>query len=96
MSEGCHLGERPQRDTLWGGSWEVYMAQSTLFLLLAIFLILLIPITPRMIRLRMKVLNWLKLKGLANFIERNFNLFVTISRVVFALIAVVLLVLAFA
>lgn len=75
---------------------EVFMAQSTLFLLLAALLIILIPIAPRMIMLRIKVLSLMKLKGLADFHGRNFNRVVLIVRIVFVLFAVLLIVLAFA
>jgi hypothetical protein len=72
------------------------MAQPTIFLLLAILLIILIPVAPRLIKLRIKLLTKIKLNGLAGFIERNFKAVVLIAQIVWALLALVLLVLAFA
>ena len=59
-------------------------------LLIAVIMIVLIPLVPRMISFRIWVLRKLKWNGLANFHEKNFNQLVIVVRVIFALILAIL------
>ena len=70
------------------------MEELLLFLLIAVIMIILIPVFPRMIRFRIKVLRILKWNSLADFHERNFVQIVTIARTVIVLIVILLMVLA--
>ena len=56
------------------------------FLVIAVLMIVLIPIAPRMIRLRIAVFRKLKWNSLANFHEKYFDQLVIVVRVVMALI----------
>ena len=56
------------------------------FLVIAVIMIVLIPIAPRMIRLRIAVFRKLKWNSLANFHEKYFDQLVIVVRVVMALI----------
>ena len=71
------------------------MEELLLFLLIAAIIIILIPVFPRMIRLRIKVLRILKWNSLADFHERHFAQIVTIARTVIVLIVILLMILAF-
>ena len=72
------------------------MEEFLLFLLITAIMIILIPVSPRMIRFRIKVLRILKWNSLADFHERHFAQIVTIARTVIVLIVILLMVLAFA
>jgi len=72
------------------------MEELLLFLLITVIMIILIPVSPRMIRFRIKVLRILKWNSLADFHERHFAQIVTIARTVIVLIVILLMVLAFA
>ena len=72
------------------------MEELLLFLLITAIMIILIPVSPRMIRFRIKVLRILKWNSLADFHERHFAQIVTIARTVIVLIVILLMVLAFA
>ena len=60
------------------------------FIVIAVLLIVLIPIAPRMIRLRIAVFRKLKWNGLADFHEKNIDQLVIVVRVVMALIIALL------
>ena len=60
------------------------------FVVIAVIMIVLIPIAPRMIRLRIAVFRKLKLNGLADWHEKNINQLVIVVRVVMALIFAIL------
>lgn len=72
------------------------MEELLFFLLITVIMIILIPVSPRMIRFRIKVLRILKWNSLADFHERHFAQIVTIARTVIVLIVILLMVLAFA
>ena len=80
-----------RRDECPGGTMEELL----LFLLIAGIMIILIPVFPRMIRFRIKILRILKWNSLADFHERHFAQIVTIARTVIVLIVIFLMVLAF-
>jgi hypothetical protein len=71
------------------------MEELLLFLLISVIMIILIPVFPRMIRFRIKVLRILKWNSLADFHERHFSQIVIIARTVIVLIIIFLMVLAF-
>jgi len=71
------------------------MEELLLFLLIAVIMIILIPVFPRMIRFRIKILRILKWNSLADFHERYFAQIVTIARTVMVLIVIFLMVLVF-
>ena len=60
------------------------------FVVIAVIMIVLIPIAPRMIRLRIAVFRKLKWNGLADWHEKNINQLVIVVRVVMALIFAIL------
>lgn len=60
------------------------------FIVIAVIMIVLIPIAPRMIRLRIAVFRKLELNGLADWHEKNINQLVIVVRVVMALIFAIL------
>lgn len=71
------------------------MEEFLLFLLIAVIMIILIPVFPRMIRFRIKVFRILKWNSLADFHERHFAQIVTIAQTMIVLIVILLMVLAF-
>lgn len=60
------------------------------FVVIAVIMIVLIPIAPRMIRLRIAVFRKLKWNGLADWHEKNINQLVIVVRVVMAFIFAIL------
>ena len=60
------------------------------FIVIAVIMIILIPIAPSMIKLRIAVFRKLKWNGLADFHEKNINQLVIVVRVVMALIFAIL------
>lgn len=65
-----------------------------LFLIvIAVIMIILIPLAPRMIRFRILVLRMLKWNGLANFHDKYFDQLVIVIRVILALIIALLVIL---
>ena len=60
------------------------------FVVIAVIMIVLIPIAPRMIRLRIAVFRKLKWNGLADWHEKNINQLVIVVRVVMGLIFAIL------
>lgn len=72
------------------------MTEQTYFLIVAVVVFGLIPLVPRMIGLRTRVLYALRLRSLAGWHERNAGTLVVAVRAIFAATAVVLAVLAFA
>jgi len=63
---------------------------TTLMFFLSILAIALIPFMPRLLRLRIRILRWLHWNWAANLLERNFDRWVLIFRVLVLLIALVL------
>lgn len=62
-----------------------------LFLIvIAVILIVLFPIAPKLIRFRIAVLRKLKWNGLASFHEKYFDRLVIIARAIMALVAAIL------
>jgi hypothetical protein len=66
------------------------MALRLFLLVISVLLVVLIPIVPRMIRLRISVFRKLKWNGLADFHEKYFDQLVIVARVVMALIVMLL------
>ena len=71
------------------------MEERLLFLLIAAIMIILIPLTPLMIQLRIKVLRMLKWKGIEDFHRRHFGQIVMIVRTIIIIIILFLIVLVF-
>ena len=67
------------------------MALRLFYIVIVVILVVLFPIAPKMIRLRIAVYRKLNWNGLANFHEKYFDQIVIIARVVMALIAALLL-----
>lgn len=67
------------------------MGLRVFFIGIAVIIVVLIPIAPKIIRLRIAVFRKLRWNGLANFHEKYFDLLVTVVRVVMSLIIVVLI-----
>jgi hypothetical protein len=67
------------------------MGLSLFFIVIVVILIVLIPIAPKMIRLRIAAYRKLKWNGLANFHEKYFDQLVIIARIVMALISAYLI-----
>jgi len=68
------------------------MEKNTLLGLIAALLIVLLPLVPSMVRLRIRVLHWMGLESLAKFHERGFGTIVTAVRVVLVCLILALLV----
>lgn len=66
------------------------MQQSTVLLSLAVVLLALIPLVPKMIQLRVRVLHFVRLDGLANWHERNVRAITFGVRILLGLLAIVL------
>lgn len=66
------------------------MGLRVFFIVIVVIMIILIPIAPSMIRLRIAVFRKLKWNGLADFHEKNINQLVIVVRVVMTLIAALL------
>ncbi len=69
------------------------MSETIYYFVLAAILLALVPIVPQMIRLRIKFLNFLRWRSLADWHQRHFRGFVLAARIVMASIAVVLFIL---
>ena len=69
------------------------MSEHVYYIIVTAILAGLIPLVPRMICLRIKVLNWLRWTWLADWHQRNFKPLVIIVRVIILTIAMVMLVL---
>lgn len=67
------------------------MTQSTLLIIVGALMIVLVPIVPLMVEFRVKVLHAMHLHGLADWHERNKNVLVVAVRIIFVILAVVLL-----
>lgn len=70
------------------------MKESVYYFLVAAVLLALIPIVPKMITLRIRVLRFLRWKTLASWHERNFRGFVIGVRLTMAVIALTLITIA--
>jgi hypothetical protein len=57
---------------------------------LATLLLILIPFVPRLLRLRIRILRWLKWNWAAELLQRRFDVFVVVFRVVLFIIAIML------
>jgi hypothetical protein len=71
------------------------MEERLFFLLIAVVMIILIPLVPRIIQFRIKLLRMLKWNCLADFHGKNFVQLVMIARIVMALIIIYMMVLVF-
>ena len=67
------------------------MTQDTALVIFALILFLLVPIVPKMVGLRIKVLRWLKWNRLADWHERNIPVLTSIIRAVMIVLAIYLL-----
>lgn len=72
------------------------MAEHVYYIVVATILVAMLPLVPRMIALRTRVLHALRLRSLAGWHDRNASTLVVVVRLILAAIAVVLVVLAFA
>lgn len=72
------------------------MAEHVYYILVATILVALLPLVPKMIAMRTRVLHILRLKCLAGWHERNAGTLVVVVRVIFTALAVVMAVLAYA
>jgi len=72
------------------------MGEHVYYILVAAILVAMLPLVPKMIALRTRVLYALHLKSLACWHERNSGTLVVVVRLILATIAAVLVVLAFA
>ena len=70
------------------------MSEQTLFLIFAVAILAMIPIVPKMVTFRIKVLRFLRLAGFADWHERNFRQVVIALRCIFVGLASILLWLA--
>jgi len=60
-------------------------------ILLAVFLLILVPLMPKLVRLRIRVLRWLHWDWAVNLLEKHFDGWVLAFRIVLSVVAVVLL-----
>ncbi len=60
------------------------------YIIIAAVLMIQLPIMPKIIRIRIAILRWLRLRWFADFHERHFNRLVPIVRVILGAIIVVL------
>ncbi|MEE9441642.1 MAG: hypothetical protein V3V99_03140 [candidate division Zixibacteria bacterium] len=65
------------------------------YIAVAIVLAILIPLVPYIVKVRIRVLNWLRLKGLAKVHEKGFRPIVITIRSLLLVLAVYLLLLGF-
>ena len=63
---------------------------SWLLFLLAILSLILIPLAPKLLRLRIRFFKWLKWNWAVNFLERHFDAWVVLFRVILIVIATIL------
>ena len=61
----------------------------------ALLLLILIPFAPNLVRLRIRILRWLRWNWAANLLENHFRGWVLLFRIVLFVIAVVLILAAF-
>lgn len=71
------------------------MTSHTAFLILAIIFLGLVFIVPQMLDFRIKVLNWLRLKKLAGWHDRNRNVITNSVRVLLFVLSIYMFTLAF-
>ena len=67
------------------------MTQDTALIIVAIILFALIPLVPKMVNLRIKVLRWFKWNWLADWHERNLTVLTPIVRTILVVLAIYLL-----
>ena len=67
------------------------MDTNTVIIIVAVIFVIMIPIVPQMIRLRIWLLRKLRLRWLAEFHEKHFRGFTIALRVILAVFAVLLL-----
>jgi hypothetical protein len=65
--------------------------QAWLLLSFAILLLMLIPFAPQLIRLRIRMLQWLRWNWAVKFLESHFSLWVVVLRVILFVIAILML-----
>jgi drug/metabolite transporter (DMT)-like permease len=62
-----------------------------LLFVLAILSLILIPLAPKLVRLRIRILRWLHWNWAVNLLEKHFDLWVLFFRVILLVIAAMLL-----
>ncbi len=67
------------------------MTQDTALIIVAIVLILMTPIVPNMVRLRVKFLRWIKWNSIAAWHERNIKALTLVGLIIMVVIAVCLI-----
>ena len=70
--------------------------QSTIVFIIALLTVALIPLAPKLLRVRIRFLRWLHLDWFANLHENHFRTWVIIIRVTLAIVALLLFWAAFA
>lgn len=66
------------------------MTQDTGLIIVALILFLLVPIVPKMVHLRVKVLRWFRLNWLADWHERNIRVLTPVVRTILIVLAIYL------
>jgi hypothetical protein len=83
-----------QRVYIYDGPLDDYqedLMELRIFLIvIAVIIVALFPLAPKLIRFRIAIFRKLKWNGLANFLEKYFDQFVIIARVIMALIVIFL------
>ena len=62
-----------------------------LFSIIAILLLILIPIAPKLVRLRIRILRWLHWNWGADLLENHFQTWVVVFRIILFLLAILML-----
>lgn len=64
---------------------------STVLFVLAMFSLILVPLAPQLVRLRIRFLKWLRWNWAVNLLEKHFNGWVLFLRIALIVVAAVLL-----
>ena len=71
------------------------MEKQMYYIIIAIILAAMIPLMPKIIRIRIAILRWLRFKRIADWNERHFSRLVPIVRILFVPVIIYLLYLGF-
>jgi len=67
------------------------MYTHTVLFAVAVLLLVLMALTPELVRLRIRIFRWLQLNWAANLLEKHFDSWVMLFRIILFLVAAVLL-----
>ncbi len=67
------------------------MSRDSILIIFAALFVLLTPIVPQMLNLRIRVLRWMHLYALADWHERNIRVLVPVVRIILVVFALVLM-----